>query len=59
VQERLGPDAVVVTFFCDDNKKYLSTDLVRDETVLPAHLAPHVTLLGYDAFSRPCQTCSV
>ena len=59
VQERLGPDAVVVTFFCDDNKKYLSTDLVRDETVLPAHLAPHVTLLGYDAFNRPCQTCTV
>ena len=59
VQERLGPDAVVVTFFCDDNKKYLSTDLVREETVRPFHLAPHVTLLEYDAFSRPCQSCVV
>ena len=59
VQERLGPDAVVVTFFCDDNKKYLSTDLVRDETVRSIHLAPHVSLLGYDAFSRPCQSCCV
>ena len=59
VQERLDPEAVVVTFFCDDNKKYLSTDLVRDETVRPIHLAPHVTLQSYDAFSRPCQTCSV
>jgi cysteine synthase A len=24
-------DAVVVTIFCDSNKKYLSTDLLRDE----------------------------
>ena len=31
VQERLRPDAVVVTVFADDNKKYLSTDLMRNE----------------------------
>ncbi len=57
VQERLGPDAVVVTFFCDDNKKYLSTDLVRVEPVKPTHQTPAVTLLGFEAFSRPCETC--
>lgn len=27
----LGKDAVVVTIFSDDNKKYLSTDLMKDE----------------------------
>jgi cysteine synthase A len=32
-QEMLGPDAVVVTVFPDDNKKYLSTDLMRDEPI--------------------------
>jgi cysteine synthase A len=58
VQERLGPDAVVVTFFCDDNKKYLSTDLVRDEPVKPAHQTPAVTLLGFEAFARPCDSCN-
>ena len=31
IQNELGPDATVVTVFPDDNKKYLSTDLLRDE----------------------------
>jgi len=57
VQERLGPDAVVVTVFPDSNKKYLSTDLLRDEPVKPDHLAPHVELLSYRAFKRVCHTC--
>ena len=30
VQEELGPEAIVVTVFPDDNKKYMSTDLLRD-----------------------------
>ena len=30
---RSGRDAVVVTVFPDDNKKYLSTDLLREEPV--------------------------
>jgi len=46
-----------VTFFCDDNKKYLSTDLVREEPVKPTHQTPEVRLLGFEAFSRPCETC--
>lgn len=57
VQAALGADAVVVTFFCDDNKKYLSTDLVRDEPVRPGHLTPAVRLLGYEAFRRSCRAC--
>ena len=32
VQDALGPDAVVVTVFADDNKKYLSTDLLQRGT---------------------------
>jgi cysteine synthase A len=59
VQEELGADAVVVTFFCDDNKKYLSTDLVREEPVKPAHLSPGVRLLGFEAFGRVCSMCGV
>ncbi len=57
VQEELGGDAVVVTVFPDDNKKYLSTDLLRDEPVGDAFLSPSVELLGFQAFKRVCHTC--
>lgn len=57
VQESMGPDAVVVTVFPDSNKKYLSTDLLRDEPVKTDHLAPHVALHGFTALSRVCRTC--
>lgn len=50
--ERLGKDAIVATIFCDDNKKYLSTDLVRDEPVKPEYLSPHVELFGYQTIGR-------
>ncbi len=56
-QNDLGNDAVVTTVFPDDNKKYLSTDLLREEPVKPAYLAPEVELLGYEAFKRVCFTC--
>jgi cysteine synthase A len=39
-----GPEAVVATVFPDDNKKYLSTDLCRDEPVQEHYLSPHVEL---------------
>jgi cysteine synthase A len=57
IQEEMGRDAVVATVFPDDNKKYLSTDLLRDETVKSNYLAPEVELLGYEAFKRVCFTC--
>lgn len=57
LQEQLGKDAVVVTVFSDDNKKYLSTDLMKDEPVRPNYLAPRVKLLGARAFKRVCETC--
>ena len=57
VQEELGGDAVVVTVFPDDNKKYLSTDLLRTEPVGDQFLSPSVELLGFQAFKRVCHTC--
>jgi cysteine synthase A len=57
VQEKLGPEAVVVTVFPDDNKKYLSTDLLREEPAKPDFLAPHIELETCDAFKRVCYTC--
>jgi cysteine synthase A len=50
-------DAVVVTVFCDDNKKYLSTDLLREEPVRGGYLSPSVDLTGFDVFKRVCGTC--
>lgn len=57
VLEELGGDAVVCTVFADDNKKYLSTDLLRSEPVRDAYLSPQVSLTGFRAFRRVCQTC--
>ncbi len=57
VQEELGQNAAVVTVFPDDNKKYLSTDLLRNEPAKPAFLAPHVKLASVRALKRVCHTC--
>jgi cysteine synthase A len=56
-QNEMGRSAVVTTVFPDDNKKYLSTDLLRDESVMPNYLSPEVELLGYEALKRVCYTC--
>jgi len=58
VHEELGDDAVVVTVFPDSNKKYLSTDLARDEPARPGQLTPEVELAGFSAVSRSCRTCT-
>ncbi|UWZ85726.1 PLP-dependent cysteine synthase family protein [Occallatibacter riparius] len=57
VQEQLGPSAVVVTVFPDDNRKYLSTDLMRDEPVQESYLSPEVQLLGLTTGPRVCAFC--
>ena len=57
VQESLGGEAVVVTVFPDDNKKYLSTDLLREEPVRPGYVSPGVELLGFASVRRVCRTC--
>jgi cysteine synthase A len=57
VQESLGADAVIVTIFPDDNKKYLSTDLLRDEPLRNGFLSAGIELLGFRGFKRVCHTC--
>lgn len=57
VQEEIGRNEVVVTVFADDNKKYLSTDLLRKETIKDNHLAPHIKLTGIRAIKQACHTC--
>lgn len=57
LHERMGPDSVVVTVFPDSNKKYLSTDLLRTEPVLPGHQSPHIELRGFRSFNRVCGMC--
>jgi cysteine synthase A len=56
-QDMLAPDAIVVTVFADDNKKYLSTDLMREEPAKDGFLAPHVELKGFHSFKRSCAVC--
>ena len=57
VLTELGPEAVVVTVFADDNKKYLTTDLLREEPILEGYLSPDVELLGLSALPRACAFC--
>lgn len=57
VQNELGADAIVVTVFPDDNKKYLSTDLLREEAQQPEFLTPEIKLKNYQALKRVCFTC--
>lgn len=42
----------VVTVFSDSNKKYLSTDLMKEEPVKEDYISPHIELLDYDAINR-------
>ena len=57
LSEQMGPEATVVTVFPDDNKKYLSTDLLREEPVKKDFLSPEVELLGFQAHGRSCELC--
>ena len=57
LQNKLGKDAVVVTVFSDDNKKYLSTDLMKDVPLKDGMLFPDVELKAFSALKRVCDTC--
>ncbi|HXV12780.1 MAG TPA: cysteine synthase family protein [Candidatus Krumholzibacteria bacterium] len=57
IQNEMGANAVVVTVLPDDNKKYLSTDLLRDEPARDGFLSTNVQLLGFRAFNRVCNIC--
>jgi len=49
---------VVATVFPDDNKKYLSTDLLRDAPIRSHHLSPMISLTGFHVLSRICKACT-
>lgn len=57
VQEQLGKDSVVTTVFPDSNKKYLSTDLLKEEQVKTGFISPDVELLHFSAQKRVCRLC--
>jgi cysteine synthase A len=57
VQDRLHKDAVVATVLPDSNKKYLSTDLLREEPIKPGFMTPQIELKSAEAFRRVCTTC--
>jgi len=48
-----GHDACVVTVFCDDNKKYLSTDLCSDEECKEHYQVNQVQLLDFRVIPPP------
>jgi cysteine synthase A len=57
--EELGDGAVVATVFADDNKKYLTTDLMREEPVRPEYESPAVELKGIRVLRRNCSVCAM
>lgn len=56
-QNEIGDDAIVATVFPDSNKKYLSTDLLRNEPVKDIFLSKDIELEDFDAMRRVCHTC--
>jgi cysteine synthase A len=56
LQEQMGEHATVVTLFCDDNKKYLSTDLIKEEPVKDGYISTDVTFTGYHPIGRLKET---
>lgn len=52
LKEELGDDAVVVTLLCDDNKKYLSTDLVKEQPVKEGYISTELNFSGFQPIAR-------
>ena len=52
LQQKYGFDAVVATVFADCNKKYLSTDLMKNEPVKENYLSPDVELVDFFPLER-------
>jgi hypothetical protein len=44
--------------FSDDDKKYLSTELIKEEPVREDYLAPGIELLGLSVVQRVCALCA-
>lgn len=52
LQNEMGADKVLVTVFSDSNKKYLSTDLMKEESMRKEYLSQYVELIDYKAIDR-------
>jgi cysteine synthase A len=52
IQNKLGSEAIVVTVFSDSNKKYLSTDLIKEQPLKEHYLTPGIEFLGYEGIHR-------
>jgi len=52
LQQEMGADSCVVTIFSDSNKKYLSTDLMKEEPVKAGYLSPDTEFLNYHPICR-------
>ncbi len=52
LQEEMGNDAKVVTVLSDSNKKYLSTDLMKEERVCEGYYAPQLEFVDFNPINR-------
>ncbi|HEY2580181.1 MAG TPA: PLP-dependent cysteine synthase family protein [Mucilaginibacter sp.] len=52
LREQMGDNAVVVTLLCDSNKKYLSTDLVKQEPIREGYISTETNFTGYHPIAR-------
>jgi cysteine synthase len=52
LQQEIGFNRPVVTIFPDDNKKYVSTDLFKEEPVKDHYITPAVKFLGSRVLTR-------
>lgn len=58
IHEELGINSIVVTVFPDDNKKYLSTDLLKEEPVKQDFISNNIELISYKALKKTCKACN-
>jgi len=52
LKEQMGEEAIVVTLLSDSNKKYLSTDLVKEEPVRDGYMSVNVKFDTYHPICR-------
>ncbi len=57
MQNKYGKDKIVVTVFADSNKKYLSTDLLKEEPVKKGFYSSDIEFLSVSSHRRVCQIC--
>ncbi|WP_394347556.1 PLP-dependent cysteine synthase family protein [Pedobacter frigoris] len=52
LKEKMGVEPIVVTLLCDSNKKYLSTDLVKEESIKESFISTDTKFTGYKPICR-------